>query len=229
MRNVRDHRIVQPAGSSFDYFVCEVGVNYFEGQTKQKLGPRDFSSFFKKPSKYDYLNLSKDAFKSLGNSHFSNFNDSSLNDQDKKKESYLPLITNPENTNKSYLQSSKFDNSSETTMKISNKLTNSLKATFDILEYSPQYDNRKSLENNKDTNKIINIYKKKNVNIQEQKDLEKKQISSSLDEINKFNFRILKNNNWGNDQVDKNNPELMRDFEKPIKRELEYELGKKNS
>lgn len=106
-------------------------------------------------------------------------------------------------------------------LKVSGKLSLSLKNTLDVLDLVPDYNENTDGINN------IDIFKKRKNYLEEQKECERKIISSSLDEINKFNFNILKNKGWGQNGLEKPKNEEPKLYYKPNKKELEKELGKK--
>ena len=95
----------------------------------------------------------------------------------------------------------------------------SLKSALDSLDLIPEYEENRLESNN------IDIFKRRKNYLQEKKELDKKLISSSLDEINKFNYNILKNKGWGQSAIDRLKLEEPKIYYTPNKKELERELG----
>ena len=131
----------------------------------------------------------------------------------------LPLIN--DKSKESIFQTYSSISKTSDSLKVSGKLGLSLKNTLDVLDLAPDYnENAEGLNN-------IDIFKKRKNYLEEQKETELKIISSSLDEINKFNFSILKNKGWGQNAVDRAKNEEPKIYHKPNKKELEKELGRK--
>lgn len=102
------------------------------------------------------------------------------------------------------------------TMKLSNKLTISLKSTLDVLDLIPEYE-EKNYEDYLNNNDIL----------KNRKNEEKKDEGGSLDDINRFNFSIIKNQQWGNNNGGKiSNSSFAKHPIRPNRKELEREMGK---
>ena len=212
------------------YFVPEVGVSLTEN-SKSKNGGKDFSTMFGKPSKYEYISLTNQSIKkTLNTSNYAistepsdkqklektNNNKSSNNFKDSSELS-LPLLDN--RNIKSSIPTFLTKTKTSESIRISNKLTMSLKSALDSLDLIPEYEENRLESNN------IDIFKRRKNYLQEKKELDKKLISSSLDEINKFNYNILKNKGWGQSAIDRLKLEEPKIYYKPNKKELERELG----
>ena len=228
-------QIFQPVGSNFEYFVPEVGVSLTEN-TKNKNGGKDFTSFFGKPSKYDYLNLTKENLKKSQNllsasSYIVSLTEPNDSRNDKRNikntvlgtsaQLTLPVITD-KNMKSSFQSNASSFNPAVETLKVSTKLTGSLKHALDVLDLIPEYKESENSNNN------IDLFKNRRNFNQEKKNFDKKLISSSLDEINKFNFEIMKNKGWGlygSEKTDKPKLEGPKPRFKPSKKALEKELG----
>ena len=211
--------------------VPEVGVNITEG-AKQKSGGKDFTTVFGKPSKYDYLALSKQNAQNNLNStglkkgtpslmQSSEFPDKSLN----YSQTNLPFLSSGKSESRNItnpLYNSHTLNHSVDVMRINYRLSGTLKSNLDILDLIPEYDENDYSNNN------IDIFKKRKTYLQEQKEQEKRKLTNDLEDIDKFNIKIIKNNQWGNISQEKSkNFNLFKKPSKPDRKELEKELGKK--
>jgi len=106
-------------------------------------------------------------------------------------------------------------------IKINNKIKTSLKGVLDELDVYPEFEEREHalIQNN------VDIFKKRK-NYLENKSKEKDNSTTSLEEINKFNYNIIKNHQWGQQSYVNTVGETVRIPVKPSKKELERELGK---
>lgn len=217
------------------YFVPEVGVSLTEN-TKNKNGGKDFSSFFGKPSKYDYSNISNQNLKKTQNlMNTSNFvsltepsekpkierinNSKITNNFGNSAELSLPLVNN--RNLKSSLPNYPSNTKIFDSLRISTKLTGTLKMALDSLDLIPEYnENHYEIYN-------IDIFKRRKNYLEEKKDSDKKLISSSLDQINKFNYSIMRNKGWGQSAMERLKLEEPKEYFKPDRKELEHELGQK--
>jgi hypothetical protein len=108
-------------------------------------------------------------------------------------------------------------------IKLSNKMTMSLKSTLDALDLIPEYEEINNNEANINNIDIIKERTRDLIESREQNILKNK----SLEEINKFNLSIIRNAGWGNYIGSTNkSTDVFRHFVKPNKRELEKEMGK---
>jgi len=167
-----------------------VGVTLYEGM-KTKTGGKDFSSLFRKPSKYDYLSLVKETAKnqSVSISNFDKTNEIGLisnGDQFSKLSYNLPKTVLTMKNDKGSLQNSYRDS-----INVNKHLNVSLKSVLDRLEIFPNLD--KDLNDNNLTlyDKDIFKYQKRNLD-----DKEKSTIDQ--EEINRFNYSIVNDQSWGN-------------------------------
>ena len=112
-------------------------------------------------------------------------------------------------------------NTANEEIKINNKIKTSLKGVLDGLDVYPEFEDREHalIQNN------VDIFKKRK-NYLENKSKEKDNSTSSLEEINKFNYNIIKNHQWGQQSYVNTVGETVRIPIKPSKKELERELGK---
>ena len=109
-------------------------------------------------------------------------------------------------------------------MKVSNKI-HSLKSVLDALDLIPEYDKKLEDEHFRNTN--TDMFKNKKNNLDKEKDKNKQSITASLEEINKFNHSIMRNNLWGNSMNNKPKPNTANKMPiKPDTKELEKEMGK---
>jgi hypothetical protein len=107
-------------------------------------------------------------------------------------------------------------------IKLSNKMTMSLKSTLDALDLIPEYEEKIDELNNN----AINILRNRRNYISSMDDTSNK---DGMEEINKFNLSIIKNNQWGNYNGPKKQFfDYLKSPVKPNKREIERELGKFN-
>ena len=142
------------------------------------------------------------------------------NNLENNSEFMLPMINN--RNLKSLLPSPMASVTNNTdSLKISNKIMGTLKSTLDSLDLIPDYY-EKAYDNNN-----VDIFKKRKNYLEEKKDFHHKLISTSLEEINKFNFSIMKNRGWGQTGVDSLKLDEPKTHFRPDKKELEKELGKK--
>ena len=117
----------------------------------------------------------------------------------------LPLIQNKVQTQDS--------------LKLNNNIKTSLKGILDTLDVYPDYDENEVLNINN-----VDIFKRRK-NYLDVKSREKERNSNSLEEINKFNFNIIRNNQWGQQSYINKTGEAVRIPIKPTKKNLERELG----
>lgn len=207
-----------PAGSSFDLMSPEVGVTIKEGVKSKSGGAgKDFFRAFKKYSKYDYMTMLKDSnntnySSTLKDINFEN-NEYTMN-MSEKMSSSLPKIQ--EN-----LGSIKSQYAMTGSIKMNTKY-GSLKSALDGLDMIHEYEENISLEN--DDIKNTNLFKTKKGKTPEE---EQEAYLKSLEEINKFNFSIVKNSAWGTGAskriIDKSENKT---HVKPNFREIEREVGK---
>jgi hypothetical protein len=227
-----------PAGSNYDLIIPETGVTIIEG-TKKKAGDRDYYKKFQKYSKYDYNTMLKDASVSISN--ISRVGKSLPLDDPSHSQISLPQInqsrgdlntyTNIYNNNSILNNSVANVNTNRLghsynfmdSIKLSNKLTMSLKSTLDALDLIPEYDEKicdddgGAMINNYGGNILINSKLGKNNNEYDDKE--------SLEAINKFNYSILRNTYWGSSAGKGGaNPKGKKHF-KPDQKELEKEMG----
>lgn len=106
-------------------------------------------------------------------------------------------------------------NNNMDTIKLSNKLTMSLKTTIDALDIITEYEEKMYEEN-------LNM-----VDILKQRREEDKTHENALEDINQFNLSIIKNTQWGVHPAGKlrKNNEEGKPFVKPNRKELEREMG----
>jgi len=104
-------------------------------------------------------------------------------------------------------------------IRLSQKVTISLKNTIDPLDLIPGFDDKFSVKaNNEQINSFMDIFKRGKY--------ENKLRLNGLDEINKFNVSILNNTKWGSDTQNKEKFESKRrQILKPTLKELEKEVG----
>lgn len=214
--------------------VPEVGVKITEG-AKQKFGGNDFSSYFNKPSKYDYKSQQKESAKNTNTSlmllgQVSNSMNLSKNVlKMDTSQVYLPYMNQNQNiaTNERSIRSLKTNNnnsSSIDSMIVNSKIT-SLKHSLDSLDLIPEYEDK--LENPLYGNND-NLFKNRRSAFEKDRSVrEKYNVERSLSNINHFNLLILKNAQWGSIFESKPNAirEIPRSPKKPSQREFEFELG----
>ncbi len=236
--NPSEKNISQPAGSNFDMIYPEVGVTIIEGN-KVKGGDKDFFKKYQKYSKNDYQNMLKESLQKNYSSIDGKYQigKSVLNEsiEDNYTLPQLPSMENNPikiinfNSNEVNTKDTKFSKSlnlmENTGIRLSNKLTSSLKSTFDNLDYLLKYDEK--LDNNEKNIKnlggeILDSRKnpKKYVHIPQQE--------LSLEAVNKFNYSIIYNSSWGSNSLELNfnkNKSLSFNKHKPNKKELTKEMG----
>jgi hypothetical protein len=120
-------------------------------------------------------------------------------------------------------------------LKLSNKLTMSLKSTLDHLDYIPEYEEK--LYEDEESMKNLGGKLIKDIRIKKSDDKDKEIIekqNASLELINKFNYSIIRNSQWGTNSVgglkDSNSNQNTAMGEpvkkiKPNRKELEKEMG----
>jgi len=107
-------------------------------------------------------------------------------------------------------------------IKLSNKLTTSLKVAIDNLDLVPELDERALEEEKLKKENEINIFK----NLRNKRNYKFRSISD-LEEINKFNFSIVNNKKWGSESLNiKKNDNKLMTVKKPTKSTLAKEIGK---
>jgi hypothetical protein len=105
-------------------------------------------------------------------------------------------------------------------MRVSNKLTTSLKITMEVLDMMPNYNDSDYPLNN------IDIFKKRKTYLEQQKENENQKLSSALEELNKFNLNILNNDRWGHNINDRPKQKEPTKFpSKPDQKDIEREVG----
>jgi hypothetical protein len=213
--------------------VPEVGVTISEA-LKSKSGGKDFSKVFNKSSKHDYQAISKENVKknfasNVPNSHKKN-SIVAINQTNELNSSLvsLPALSNTKidgrngdiNTNSS-LQASQTFNTGHDSIKINNHLTKNLKSTLDFLDLLPNYNEFEHPINN------IDIFKKRKTYLQEQSEMDRKNLDCALDSINKFNMKILSNERWGMSHNDTSNDKegLAKVPSKAYKKNIDKEVG----
>jgi len=206
--------VIQPVGSNFDLFVPEVGVRIVE-DCKQKSGGNNFASAFNKQSKYDYNSmLSKEKRVSKQQNDWKNeksnenFNNNIQEPLSNRIQGDLPAIQGKSQTTDS--------------IRVNNRLKTTLKNALDALDVMPEYEEE---EEEAPVNNAVDIFKKRKTYL-DQREKEKDVMYSSLDEMNKFNYNIIKNNQWGQQTYANKAGESVRVPVKPSKKDLEKELGK---
>ena len=109
-------------------------------------------------------------------------------------------------------------------MKVSNKIA-SLRSVLDALDQMPEYEQKLEDEHFRSTN--TDIFKNKKNLIEKEKDIFKESMTAYLEEINKFNHSIMRNNLWGQNLLNKPKPNTANKLPiKPDTKELEREMGK---
>lgn len=165
----------------------------------------------------------KDPFSNKGK--FDANNDNSLDilkPESLKMASTLPRLTLNKGPDRRTLKNSFSD-----TIKVSNRLTTTLKIALEKLDLIPEYEDNindnKFSYTNQDLFKSMKSYGNSVVDIKE-KDKE-----NNLDEINKFNYSILNNQTWGKEIIHSksksNDMHLTKYPVKPNMKILEKELG----
>ncbi len=208
---------VTPAGSSFGLIMPEIGVTVIEGgQSKFGGGGREYYKAFQKYSKYDYLTMLKDSSTNFG-STMKDFNIDSLNVQFDigEKKDILPNI-GYRTRNESFVQSTGgTKNSGSGNLKFNPKLIGSLRSALENLEEGAE-DNIVPDEPQNNSN----IFKKT-----KKDDLEND--GKSLEEINKFTYSIVHNQQWGSNAT-KGHYEKYENRApyKPELKDIEKEIGK---
>ncbi len=208
---------ITPAGSSYNLIVPEVGVTVIEnGQSKYGGGGREFHKAFKKYSKYDYQNFLKDSTNTYYNSSVKDMNIDNFNtdgDLPDKKDT-LPGIAY--NTKSEGLGTSiKSQISQVNNIKVNTKV-GSLKNTLESLDQIVEFEEHE--------NESVN-----NANFFKQTKIKDKinDYQKSLEDINKFNFSIIKNAQWGaNNTIGQNQKHDNITKYKPDLKEIEREVGK---
>jgi hypothetical protein len=120
-------------------------------------------------------------------------------------------------------------------LKLSNKLTMSLKSTLDHLDYIPEYE-EKLYEDEESMNnlggRLMRDIKIKKSDDKEREIIDKQ--NASLELINKFNYSILRNSQWGSNSIagikdgNLNHNSVIGEPVKKVKpnrKELEKEMG----
>lgn len=132
----------------------------------------------------------------------------------------LPMIntkkTNFDQTGKnSLIQSMQMDS-----IKVNTKY-GTIKSALDALELIPEYEER---DGDKVNQEDLFKERKKSDQVKEE---EKQKVEAALEEINKFNSNIMKNQQWGTSAPTKTgNKKNINIPNKPNHKELERELGK---
>ncbi len=234
--NPSEKNLSQPAGSNFELIYPEVGVTIIEGN-KIKGGDKDFFKKYNRYSKNDYQNMLKesiqknysslDAKSRIGNIILNqSIEDSSNLPQLPTMETNVIKVFNnyPNQINPNDVKASNSLNMMES-IKLSNKLTTSLKSSLDNLDYVHNYEEKlyskeKSLRNL--GGEILDHLKhpKNRHNVQQQE--------PSLEVVNKFNYSIIYDSSWGSKSLDVNlhkNKNLLFSKHKPSKKELTKEMG----
>lgn len=229
---------IQPAGSNYDLIVPETGVTIIEG-AKKKQGDKDYFRKYQKYSKYDYHLMLKE---SVPQASLNKLGNSMQVDDLPHNQLSLPHINTSQNLN-SFTgvyggyggnmlslstnnlmhtnKSNKLNHSLNLmeSMKLSNRMTMSLKSTLDALDLIPEYEEDKDEEVNNLGGSIIANRKVSRLSM-DQDDNE------SLETMNKFNFSIIKNNQWGAGLPGQGKSQGPgKKHYKPDLRELEKELG----
>ena len=89
----------------------------------------------------------------------------------------------------------------------------------------PEYEQKLEDEHFRSTN--TDIFKNKKNLVEKEKDIFKESMTASLEEINKFNHSIMRNNLWGQNLLNKPKPNTANKLPiKPDTKELEREMGK---
>jgi hypothetical protein len=211
---------ITPAGSSYNLIVPEVGVTIIEnGQSKYGGGGREFHKAFKKYSKYDYQNYLKDSSNTYYNSTMKDANIDNINsdgDLPDKKDTLPGIGFNAYNTKSEGLGTSiKSQNSQTNNIKVNTKL-GSLKNTLESLDQIVEFE-----EHENESVNNANFFK--NTKMKDKLD----DYQKSLEDINKFNFSIIKNAQWGaNNSVGLNQKHDNITKYKPDLKEIEREVGK---
>lgn len=179
---------------------------------KHKTGGKDFASVFNKQSKYDYFSMMNKESKKTPISKPNKDEKTILHtgEESSQRNGYipLPLIQNKVQNNDS--------------LKLNYNIKTSLKGVLDALDMYPDYDENEGLNLNN-----VDIFKKRK-NYLDIKSKEKDRISNSQEEINKFNFNIIRNNQWGQQSNVSKTGDAVRIPIKPTKKDLERELGISN-
>lgn len=174
--------------------VPDIGVTLYEGM-KTKTGGKDFSGFFKKPSKYDYLNLVKERVnhKFVSKVNFEKTNENGLfTDVDQLSKISSKIINKTEllKRNEKGLFQSSFNDS----ISVNKNLNVSLKSIIEKLEIVPNivdHIESNSTIYNKDIFKNAKNFFNDKFNLKDRKTID-------LEEMNRFNYSIMNDQSWGN-------------------------------
>jgi hypothetical protein len=236
--NPSEKNISQPAGSNFDLIYPEVGVTIIEGN-KVKGGDKDFFKKYQKYSKNDYQSMLKESLqknyssidgkyqigKSVLNASIEdNYTLPQLPSMENNPIKIINLNSNQVNTKDTKVSKS-LNLIENTGIKLSNKLTSSLKSTIDNLDYALKYE--ENLDNSEKNIKNLGgeiLDSKKNPKKYVQIPLQE----LTLEAVNKFNYSIIYNSSWGYNPLELNlnkNKSLSFNKHKPSKKELTKEMG----
>lgn len=201
-------------------------MTIYEG-SKVKSGGQNFSSIFKKPSKYDYLSIMKDTvsknnYSSTGKFDPINDHSTEVKNEILKISTSLPRLTL--NSNKEKIIAPKNFNEG---ISVSKGLQTSLKNTLDKLDLIPEYDNKVNDMMFRFSNQ--NLFKSMKTFGNSIVEIKEKEKVNNFESINKFNYSIVNSISWGREMINTKSKSIDMNLtkmpSKPNIKGIEKELG----